>query len=168
MATDTNGVLRMPKHQNMASGVIAVEILREGVNVMNELLQTKRVLARIAYSDDRLSDSERLVIASGIGGAANFSGDQIETLIKDIAEKPPVESLVAEIKQTESIKQLLIDLSALALVKKGWHTEELLALKAAVDTLNVTSKARDTFLSALELLRDVCSLVDNQQSELAK
>lgn len=127
--------------------------------LVDEVTQMRRVLARIAIANDEIDDQERLVIVSNIGGASHLSGDQLKTLIDDVAAKPDVLDLISGIKQPMILRQLIAELAAFALLKKEWHANEVYTLKKAVSGMKMSSENREAFLRAFEVLRGISQTI---------
>jgi hypothetical protein len=123
--------------------------------LLEEYTQVRRILARIAIANDKIDEQERIVIASSIGGASNLTGDQLKTLIDDAQKKPDIASLVSPVSAPIFLRQLMVDLSALVLMKTDWHDSEVETLKRAVMSVRVSDENKSKLLEALELLRSI-------------
>lgn len=129
---------------------------------LEEYTQVRRVLARIAIANEEIDEQERIVIASSIGGASNLTGEQLKTLIDDAQKKPDITSLVSEIDIPIFLRQLLVDLSALILMKTNWHDSEVETLKLAVTSMKVPKETQSKILQAFELLRSVSQTIPTE------
>lgn len=122
---------------------------------LEEYTNVRRVLARIAIANDEIDEEERRIIVSNIGDASNLTGDQLQVLIDDVTSKPDVMSLVSEITQPIFLKQLMVDLSAFALMKSDWHESEMNVLKCAVAGMKISDENRGRLTEVIELLRNI-------------
>jgi len=124
-------------------------------DIARSYIQVRRVLAAIAFSNDEIDDEERRIIASSLGGAAHLTREQMGVLLDDVTQKPKIEELVAKISGAEYVKQLVIDLLALATVKQDWHESELQAVYSAIHSLNIGEESQKNLQHAFELTRTI-------------
>jgi hypothetical protein len=129
---------------------------------LEQYTQVRRVLARIAIANEEIDEQERIVIASSIGGASNLTGEQLKTLIDDAKKKPDITSLVSEIEVPIFLRQLMVDFSALILMKTDWQDSEVETFKLAVTSMNVSQENQSKLLQAFELLRSVSQAIPTE------
>jgi hypothetical protein len=79
----------------------------------------------------------------------------MKVLLNDVATKPDVKDLVSGVIHPVAVKQMLVDLAALALMKADWHPLETQALKDAVMAMDVSETNRTNFLKVFELLQSI-------------
>ncbi len=116
-------------------------------------IQVRRVLAAIAAANEDIDDQERMVIASSLGGAAHLNRNQMKILLDDALMKPDIASLVTTIDEAIFVKQLIIDLTALSIIKNEWHPSEIAAINKTIDAIYLSEKHREQLHQALNLLR---------------
>lgn len=124
-------------------------------DLTDEYVQIRRVLVQIAIANEEIDEQERMVIASSIGGSSGLNDEQVETLLKDANAKPDIKSLVGEISHPMALKQMLLDLVALALMKSDWYESESQALKDAVMSMNLSESNCLGFLKVFDELREM-------------
>lgn len=125
------------------------------VDLTNEYVQLRRVLARIAVANEEIDEQERVVIASSIGSVSSLNDDQMKVLLNDVATKPDIKDLVSGVIHPAARKYMLVDLAALALMKTDWHPLETQALKDAVMAIEISETNRTNFLKVFELLQSI-------------
>jgi len=134
--------------------------MTEASDIIESYLQIRRVISAICLANGDLSHEERVILASSIGGASNLTSDQIKILIKDSEDSPDIKQLVKDIKFSGQIKQLLVDLSALAVIKVDWHSTEIVAAHEAIEALPLEESAREGFVKAFDLLRNISQALE--------
>lgn len=116
-------------------------------------LQVRRLVCAICLANNDLSHEERIVLASSVGGASNLTNNQMKTLVNDASESPDVRVLASSIHHPAAVRQFLVDLAALAVVKGDWHDSEEQAAHEAIRSLSVPEEVRHAALRAFDELK---------------
>jgi uncharacterized membrane protein YebE (DUF533 family) len=128
-------------------------------DLTDEYVQLRRVLVQIAIANEDIDEQERMVIASSIGGSSGLNDDQVKTLLEDATTKPDIKDLVEEISHPVALKQMLLDLVALALMKPTWHEAETRVLRDAVMAMGISESNRLSFLKTFESLQEMSQTI---------
>lgn len=128
-------------------------------DLAEEYVQLRRVLVQIAIANEEIDEQERMVIASSIGGSSGLNDEQVKSLLEDATAKPDIKNLVGEISHPVALKQMLLDLLALALMKPAWHESETQVLKDAVMAMSISESNRLGFLKTFESLQEISKTI---------
>jgi len=118
-------------------------------------LQIQRVLASIAFSDNEIDEQERKILASTIGDTSQLSEEQLSTIIDDAVKTPKIENLVAEITEPMTIRYLIFNLMALAVVKNDWKDIEISTARRVIDAIRLPQESIPKVRKAFDLLFDI-------------
>jgi len=124
-------------------------------DVLTDYMQVRRIISRICLANEDLSKEERVVLASSVGGASSLSSDQLRVLIEDTADMPDIGLLMKNLTQPSQYRQLLIDIAALAIIKRDWHEDEMTAAKQAIAALPFDDAMLSGLNSTFDTLRKV-------------
>jgi hypothetical protein len=107
--------------------------MQDQTHIHPDFLQVRRVLAAIAYSNGKVDQDERELLASRMAGEYQLSDAQLQMLVDDAVHSPRVEELVEGIRSPLFIRLLTVDLMTLAIAKQNWDESEMEAAKRAID-----------------------------------
>lgn len=116
--------------------------MSEAASSEYEYVTVRRLIAAITLANDELTEEERLVIASSVGGKAHLSPEAMHLLIQDAKRGVDVKEVAASLRNITSVRQLFADLAALAVYKLEWHKDEIMTAKLAIYSLPIPEEVK--------------------------
>jgi hypothetical protein len=129
------------------------EMTTNASDPMTDYMQVRRVICRVSLGNNHLSPQERLVLASSVGGASGLSQKQIQVLIEDASSMPDIAQLMSEIHLPAQYRQLMVDLSALAVVKGDWDDTEVAAVGEVIGAFPFDEEIKTDLETAFDTLK---------------